>query len=135
LRNAANFENKRWNYTEHQQKRGAGKLVYLNRKNVAYFTFHMFEVIRFRWLDSVILMCALPWLLGPLSPLILEHTLPESAPLPRAWSSRHRAVCSRHSLCREGALGRALPAPLGRHRRLCREPWPKLSAQLCRDPT
>jgi hypothetical protein len=40
----------------------------------------------------------------------LPISLPESGPLPRAGSTRHRADCSRHSLCREGALGRALPA-------------------------
>jgi hypothetical protein len=66
---------------------------------------------------------------------ISEVALRESGPLPRAGPTRHRAVCSRHSLCREGALGRALPAPLGRQRPLCREPGPKLSAQLCREPT
>jgi hypothetical protein len=63
------------------------------------------------------------------------NSLPESAPVPRARSSRHRPDCSRHNLCREGALGRVLPAPLGRQRPLCHEPRAKLSTQLCREPT
>jgi hypothetical protein len=62
-------------------------------------------------------------------------TLPESGAVPRANSSRHRPEYSRHSLCREGTLGTAHSAPLGRHRALCREPPQMLSAHVCREAT
>jgi hypothetical protein len=70
---------------------------------------------------------------GPCEQGARARALPESGPLPRAGPTRHRAVCSRHSLCREGALGRALPAPLGRHRALCREPSGSPSAHVYRE--
>jgi hypothetical protein len=53
--------------------------------------------------------------------------------LPRARCSRHRPNSSRHSLCREGTLGRALSALLGRQRPLCREPRQTLSLHVCRE--
>jgi hypothetical protein len=63
----------------------------------------------------------------------LPKSLPDSMALPRARCSRHRPNSSRHSLCREGTLGRALSAPLGRQRPLCREPRQMLSLHVCRE--
>jgi hypothetical protein len=64
----------------------------------------------------------------------MHASLPESGAVPRASSSRHRPEYSRHSLCREGTLGTAHSAPLGRHKALCREPPQMLSAHVCREP-
>jgi hypothetical protein len=67
------------------------------------------------------------------SPGRWPEALPDSQPLPRARSSRHRPLCSRRSLCREETLGTEHSTPLGRQRALCREPSGSPSAHVYRE--